>query len=266
MSNLDRTLPPACCAPAFVSSQPDVLLWPVQPGRLPLKWSKADAMDTSLSAQSNKPMFGTSDFSVSPVDSSEYIDATAEETCPAESVPMSEQRVASETLSAASLEVMDQLKALAQNVTQDNHASLDESNASSVQSDKSEDISEDKGASGPGESQAPAPSISVFPRPTGFENNPVIIDRPKFGTRALTLAGFAVAALIGAGGTFAWQAHQSSDVATAAVPSPVVPAAHYSTLFGQAAGRVGTRRQLRAPPHGGACRQATAACRCATTA
>ncbi|HEU5445219.1 MAG TPA: hypothetical protein VFU70_06595 [Pseudolabrys sp.] len=182
-------------------------------------------MDTSLSAQSNKPMFGTSDFAVSPVDSSEYIDATAEETCPAESVPMSEQRAASETLSAASLEVMDQLKALAQNVTQDNHASLDESNASSVQSDKSEDISEDKGASGPGESQAPAPSISVFPRPTGFENNPVIIDRPKFGTRALTLAGFAVAALIGAGGTFAWQAHfKSNDVATTAAPAPVVPA------------------------------------------
>jgi hypothetical protein len=193
-------------------------------------------MDTSLSAQSNKPMFGTSDFAVSPVDSSEYIDATAEETCPAESVPMPEQRgadEATETPSAASREVMDQLKALAQNVTQGNRASLDESNASSVQSDKSEDTSEDTSASGPGESQAPAPSISVFPRPTGFENNPVIIDRPKFGTRALTLAGFAVAALIGAGGTFAWQAHQSSDVATAAAPAPVAPAPIIAPYLGR---------------------------------
>ena len=63
--------------------------------------------------------------------SSEYIDATAEETCPAESVPMSEpdtgpQRAAGEATeapSAASLEVMDQLKALAHNVTQGNRAS-----------------------------------------------------------------------------------------------------------------------------------------------
>ena len=83
-------------------------------------------MDTSPSAQPNKPTFGTSDFAVSTVESSEYIDATAEETCPAASVPMSEpdkgpQRAAGEATeapSAASLEVMDQLKALAQNVTQ----------------------------------------------------------------------------------------------------------------------------------------------------
>lgn len=31
MANLDRTLPPACYPPAFVSSQPDVLLWHDQP-------------------------------------------------------------------------------------------------------------------------------------------------------------------------------------------------------------------------------------------
>jgi hypothetical protein len=194
-------------------------------------------MDTSLSAQSNKPMFGTSDFAVSPVDSSEYIDATAEETCPAESVLMPEpdkgpQRMAgeaAETPSVASLEVMHQLKALAQNVTQANQASSVQSNASPSQTN----MSEGAGADDPGESQAPAPSISVFPRPTGFENNPVIIDRPKFGTRALTLAGFAVAALIGAGGTFAWQAHQSSDVATAAAPAPVAPAPIIAPYLGR---------------------------------
>ena len=211
-----------CHLPAFVSSQPDVHLWHVQPSRLPLKWSKADAMDTSPGSQLNKPTFGTSDFAVSAVDAREYIDATAEETCPAESVPMPEpntepQRAADEATeapSAASLEVMDQLKALAHNVTQGNRAS-----------DVQSDMSEDAGAIDPGGSQATEPSISVFPRPADFENIQVIKDRPKIGNRVLTLAGFAVAALIGAGSTFAWQAHlRSSDVAITAPPAPVAAA------------------------------------------
>ena len=41
-------------------------------------------MDTSLRPQPNRPVFGTSDFAVSPVNSREYIDTSAEETCPAE--------------------------------------------------------------------------------------------------------------------------------------------------------------------------------------
>jgi hypothetical protein len=229
MSNLDRTLPPACYPPAFVLSQPDVLLWYAQPGRLPLNWSKADAMDTSLSAQPNKPAFGTSDFAVSAADSREYIDATAEETCPAESGPMPEpdmapQRAADETTqtpSAATLDVMDQLKALAHNVTQGDRASSGQDDASPVQSD----MSEDADVSGPGEPQAPEPSISVFPRPIGFESNQPINDRPKLGNKVLTLAGFALAALIGAGSTIAWQTHlKSNDEATAAAPTPVAPA------------------------------------------
>jgi hypothetical protein len=118
-------------------------------------------MDTSPSSQLNKPTFGTSDFAVSAVDAREYIDATAEETCPAESVPMPEpntepQRAADEATeapTAASLEVMDQLKALAHNVTQGNRAS-----------DVQSDMSEDAGAIDPGGSQATEPSISVFPR------------------------------------------------------------------------------------------------------
>lgn len=179
-------------------------------------------MDTSPSPQPNKPTFGTSDFAVSTVEPSEYVDATAEETCPAASVPLSEpderlQRAAgeAEAPSAASFEVMDQLKALAQNVTQGDRAS-------SVQSN----MSEGADASDPGwSSQATEPSISVFPRPTSFENIQVINDRPKFGNQVLTLAGFAVAALIGAGSTFAWQAHlRPNDVAIAAPPGPVAAA------------------------------------------
>ena len=186
-------------------------------------------MDTSPSSQLNKPTFGTSDFAVSAVDSREYIDATAEETCPAEFVPMPEpdtgpQRAADEAAeapSAASLEVMDQLKALAHNVTQGTRASSGQDDASPVQSN----MSEGADASDPGEPQAPEPSISVFPRPTGFEDNQVINDRPKSGSRVLILAGFAVAAVIGAGGTFAWQTHlTSNDAATAAAPAPVAPA------------------------------------------
>jgi Skp family chaperone for outer membrane proteins len=182
-------------------------------------------MDTSPSAQSNKPPFGTSEFAVSPIESSEYIDATAEETCPAESILISEpQRTAGEATeapSAASLEVMDQLKALAQNVTQGDRASSAQSDASPVQSN----MSEGEGAGDPGGSQAAEPTISVFPRPTGFENIQVINDRPKFSNQVLTLAGFVVAALIGAGSTFAWQAYlRSNDVATTAAPAPVAAA------------------------------------------
>jgi hypothetical protein len=188
-------------------------------------------MDTSLISQPNKPTFGTRGFAVSSVDSSEFIDAAAEETCPAETIPMPEKLAAdevTETVSAASLEVMDRLKALAQNVTRGNRASSEESNASdesdasSVQSDTSKDTTENKSASDPGDPQATEPSISVLPRPTGFESNQVINDRPKFGSRVLTLAGFVAAALIGAGSSIAWQAHlASNDIANAAAPAPV---------------------------------------------
>src|SRR5207344_1048325 len=103
---------------------------------------------------------------------------------------------------------------LAQNVTQGDRAS-------SVQSN----MSEGADASDPRESQATEPSIQVFPRPTGFENIQVINDRPTFGNQVLTLAGFVVAALIGAGSAFAWQAHlKSNDVAMTAVPAPVAAA------------------------------------------
>jgi hypothetical protein len=190
-----------------------------------------DAMDTFQSPQLNKPAFGTSDFAVSPVDSREYIDATAEETCPAESVSMSEQHAADATAdapSAASLEVMDQLKALAHNVTRGTRVSFDE-NTSSLGGSESKDGSADE----PDIAQAPEPPISVFPRPTGFESNQAIVERPKFGKRVLTLAGFALAALIGAGGTFAWQTLKSDDVATAAAPAPVSPAPSIAPYLGR---------------------------------
>jgi hypothetical protein len=182
-------------------------------------------MNTSPIVQRNKPIFGTSDFAVSPTESAEYVDATAEETCPADSAPMSEpQRAAgqvAEMPSVASLEVMHQLKALAQNVTQANRPSSAQSDGLSVQSNKSEGA----GAGDPGRPQATEPPLSVFPRPTGFENIQAIHDKSKFGNRFLILAGLATAALIGAGATFAWQTQlKSNDVAAAAAPAPVAPA------------------------------------------
>jgi hypothetical protein len=140
---------------------------------------------------------------------------------------MSEQRTvddAAEAPPAASVEVMNQLKALAQNVTQGNRISLDQSDAAIVQSDKSEDSREDMGASDPGQTPTQEPPISVFPRPTGPESGQTISDKSKLG-KVFTLAGFVVAAVIGAGGTIAWQAHvKSDDVAAAAAPAPVAPA------------------------------------------
>jgi hypothetical protein len=178
-------------------------------------------MDTSLSAPPTKPAFGTSDFAGAPDEAREYIDATAEETCPAESAPIPEQDAAIEaadTPSASSLEVMDQLKALAQNVTQGGRDPFGQSDASSNET-------EEAGAGDPGGSPTVEPTISVLPRPTGFENNQPAPDRPKSGSRVFMLAGFAVAAVIGAGGTFAWQAQvKSNEVAAAAAPAPVAPA------------------------------------------
>jgi len=191
-------------------------------------------MDTSPSPQLSKPAFGTSDFAVSAVDSREYIDATAEETCPADSVSTSESRAADnavEAPAAANLEVMDQLKALAHNVTQGNRASFDESDTPSLQSNDSEHASTaDSGAP-----QAPEPSISVFPRPTGFEHSQgqAISHGPK-PSRAFALVGFVLAALIGAGGTVAWQAQlKSDDGATAAAPAPVPPAPSIAPYLGR---------------------------------
>ena len=177
-------------------------------------------MDTAPSPQLNKPAFGTSDFAVSQLDSREYIDATAEETCPADSIEPRADDDAAEAPSAASLEVMDQLKALAHNVTQGNRASFDESDTPSIQSSESEDVN----VGGPGEPQAPEPSISVLPRPTGFESKQAINDKPKFGGRILALTGFAVAAAIGAGSTFALQDHLKSDDLAKAAPAPVAAA------------------------------------------
>jgi hypothetical protein len=178
-------------------------------------------MDTSLSAPPTKPAFGTSDFAGAPDEAREYIDATAEETCPAESAPIPEQHAANEaadTPSAASLEVMDQLKALAQNVTQSGRDPFD-------QSDPSSNETEEADAGAPGGSPTVEPSISVLPRPTGFENNQLAPDRPKSGSRVLVLAGLLGAAVIGAGGTFAWQTQlKSNDVAKAVAPAPAAPA------------------------------------------
>jgi hypothetical protein len=115
---------------------------------------------------------------------------------------------------------MDQLKALAQNVTQGDRASSAQSDASPVQSN----MSEGEGAGDPGGSQAAEPTISVFPRPTGFENSQVINDRPKFGNQVLTLRDLSWQP-DGAGSTFAWQAHlRSNDVAISAPPAPVAAA------------------------------------------
>jgi len=191
-------------------------------------------MGAALSEQQNKPTFGTSDFAVSPADSPAYIDAAAEETCPAESAPVPAPQPAAteitEAPSAATLEVMDQLKALAHNVTQAGHDSAIQNDASLLRQD---DKSEDEPASDAGESQATEPSINVFPRPTGFASNQVANDRPKRG-RVFTLAGLAAAVLLGAGGAFAWQAHlKSIDVATAAAPPPVPPAPIIAPYLGR---------------------------------
>jgi len=171
--------------------------------------------DPSLNpaSQPGRPTFGTSAFARSPEESTAYVDATAEETCPAPEPDNTAKRSADAT--AASPEVMDQLKALAQNVTRSQRA-LPERRS----------MSDDTNVGARGAAPAAEPSIRVLPRPAGFQDTLAGDRASSFGRRARTFAGIAAAALIGAGGTLAWKAHvKPGDVAIPArPPAPAAPA------------------------------------------
>jgi hypothetical protein len=194
-------------------------------------------------AQSGEPMLDQDGPCVSMTDSPQRIDISAEETCPAPTlqVPALQESTvqapamqmpaegqdgasqrdsdtqAPQVPSATTFELMNKLEALASDLGSD------------LASDKASDKASDLG-SGPAVSERDAsdqrvandhegsglsvgsqtmePSICVTPRPSAFGSDPFASDRRSIGQQAgLTLVGLLTAALIGVGGTFAWQSY-----------------------------------------------------------
>jgi hypothetical protein len=135
--------------------------------------------------------------------SSEHIDITAEETCPAPTVQLPAQEgarqrtadlEAAQAPSATTFKLMNQLEALAADLAVRERDSYD----ARVENDHDEsDLSAGL--------QDVEPSIRVTPRPSGFEHDPFADDRRSIGRRALS--GLFIAVLVGAGGAFAWQTY-----------------------------------------------------------
>lgn len=166
-----------------------------------------------------------------PTDSSQRIDTTAEETCPAPTAQMPEQDDAQQRApaiqtaqvpSATTFKLMSQLEALASDLAVRERDSSDQHVENSHEdSDFSAGL------------QATEPSICVTSRSSSFD--PFASDRPSIGRQiVLVLAGLFVAALVGVGGTFAWQSHgiwtltSPNDVDVAAGQRNSTPSAQVS--------------------------------------
>lgn len=131
----------------------------------------------------------------------EYIDPAAEETCPAPPIQVSQADEAlrqtpavqpTQAPSPATFELMNKLEALARDVAEQGHASSDRC---------VENVPE-----GPDLSSEPRPiepSITVSPRPAGFESDQFPRKGLSLGRRTVLVLASIV--LIGVGATFAWQ-------------------------------------------------------------
>ena len=142
------------------------------------------------------------DQSVATTMSSQLVDVTAEETCPAPPVQMTAQDGAPQSAvltaqvpSAKAFELISQLEALANDLAVKGRVSSDQSSGNFHERS---DLS--------GRLPAEEPSIRVSPRSTGFESYQFAIDRPSAGRRkVIALAGFFMVVVIGFGVTFGWR-------------------------------------------------------------
>ena len=127
-------------------------------------------------------------------ETSQQIDVSAEETCPSPSVKMADETPqaapaiqAASVVSEKTLDLINQLDALAGDLAAGRHTSSDE-RAGNVRDEP------DVRAELPGVE----PSIRVSPPPSSFQKDPFAGDKPLIGRQTIfTLAGCCVAALIG---------------------------------------------------------------------
>ena len=184
---------------------------------------------TAVKAWPAEPTRDPDDGGVSATISPQLIDVAAEESCPAPAVQLSAQDEAprlapalatAQAPSATTFELMSKLEALASDLAVKERASSETRIGT---------VHEEPKLSG--ELRAVEPSISVSPRPAGFESDQFASDKPSTRRRTVrTLAGCFTAALIGLGVAFAWQSHSvwttkpPNDPDIAAVPPDPVPA------------------------------------------
>ena len=150
-----------------------------------------------------------------PTNSPQHIDITAEETCPAPTAQMLaqddvQQRApaiqTAQAPSATTFKLMNELEALASDLAVRERDSSDQyvGNGHEEYDQHVENGHEESDFSAG--LQATEPSISVTPRSSSFD--PFASETPSIGRQIVfVLAGLFIAALIGVGGTFAWQSH-----------------------------------------------------------
>ena len=184
---------------------------------------------TAVKAWPAEPTRDPDDGGGSATISPQLIDVAAEESCPAPAVQMSAQNEApqlapalatAQAPSATTFELMSKLEALASDLAVKERASSETRVGTIHEEPKLSD-----------ELRVVEPSISVSPRPAGFESDQFANGRPSSKKRTVrTLAGCFAAALIGLGVAFAWQSHSvwttkpPNEPDIAAVPPDPVPA------------------------------------------
>ena len=193
------------------------------------RYSRPCAGPTAVKAWPAEPTRDPDDGGVSATISPQLIDVAAEESCPAPAVQLSAQNEAprlapalatAQAPSATTFELMSKLEALASDLAVKERASSETRIGT---------VHEEPKLSG--ELRAVEPSISVSPRPAGFESDQFASDKPSTRRRTVrTLAGCFTAALIELGVAFAWQSHSvwtatpPNDPDIAAVPPDPIPA------------------------------------------
>jgi hypothetical protein len=150
--------------------------------------------DNAPHARGTAPVTARLGWAAADAETPQQVDVSAEETCPSPSVKMSDETPpaapaiqAASVVSEKTLDLMNQLDALAGDLAAGRHTSSDE-RAGNVRDEP------DVRAELPGVE----PSIRVSPPPSSFQKDPFAGDKPLIGRQTIfTLAGCCVAALIG---------------------------------------------------------------------
>jgi hypothetical protein len=145
-------------------------------------------------ARGTAPVTARLGWAAADAETPQQVDVSAEETCPSPSVKMSDETPpaapaiqADSVVSEKTLDLINQLDALAGDLAAGRHTSSDE-RAGNVRDEP------DVRAELPGVE----PSIRVSPPPSSFQKDPFAGDKPLIGRQTIfTLAGCCVAALIG---------------------------------------------------------------------
>ena len=208
MANSAKTMPPACCPPALVSSHDGGLFSRNRAkGRIPRNVLNGTAMVSSQSllneerhkhdvplAPGTTPVTARLGWTTADTEMPQQVDVTAEETCPLPPAQMPDEKPqatpaiqAGSVVSEKTLELINQLDALAGDLAAGRHTSSDE---------RTESVRNEPDVRA--ELAGVEPSLRVSPPPSSFQRDPFAGRKPLIGRQTMfTLAGCCVAAVIG---------------------------------------------------------------------